>query len=80
MNAIPSDPKLRVTTEEHCHRGIWVVHAYVHVAWAEQAVEQLLNAGLSTDRFVARAEALRAGRRAAVPWEQICADVTRFGF
>lgn len=80
MSAAASVTQVCVTTEEHCHGGIWVVHAYVHVAWAEQVVEQLPNAGLSTDRFVARAQALRAGRRAAVAWEQLCTDVTRFGF
>ncbi|APR10019.1 hypothetical protein BI312_07515 [Xanthomonas citri pv. citri] len=80
MSKITNFTKVRVTTEEQCQGGRWVAHACLHVAWAEQVIEKLPNAGSSPDRFVSRAQALRAGRRAALHWEEFGADVVRFGF
>lgn len=52
MSKITNFTKVRVTTEEQCQGGRWVAHACLHVAWAEQVIEKLPNAGSSPDRFV----------------------------
>lgn len=80
MSSTVPGGKMRVTTDEHRLCGVWVAHAYLHVGWSKQILEKLPHAGCSSDRYVARAEALRAGRAAALDWEQLSADAALYGF
>lgn len=80
MSSIVPGAKVRVTTDEYRLGGVWVAHAYLHVGCSKQVVAELPYAGCSSDRYVARAKALRAGRIVALDWEQLSADAALYGF